>query len=192
VAGTRRICGLARSRPISHFADASGLGPYGLSHRTGGKMNNESVSAEDVLTDEAAEEIASTISRLSVVTARMPEQWVDRRSRARSNRRTAGLAPRAPADRPIKQRTYITCDLVNPPIGITSKAEFHRWLEAQDFQVPFRSRSPFHQDGKLLTLYLACRAYGPIGIEVQVAGFIVTIEAEFHSSGSDVLAARVI
>jgi hypothetical protein len=41
----------------------------------------------------------------------------------------------------------------------------------------------------LLTLYLACRAYGPIGIEVQVAGFIVTIEAEFSSSGSDLLAA---
>jgi hypothetical protein len=192
VAGTRRICGLARSRPISHFADASGLRAVPFASQNGGNMNNESVSAEDVLTDEAAEEIGSTISRLSVVTARMPEQWVDRRSRARSNRRTAGLAPRAPADRPIKQRTYITCDLVNPPIGITSKSEFHRWIEAQDFQVPFRSRSPFHQDGKLLTLHLACRAYGPIGIEVQVAGFIVTIEAEFHSSGSDVLAARVL
>ena len=155
-------------------------------------MSNESVSAEDVLTDEAAGEIASTISRLPVETARVPERWVDRRSPARSNRRTAGLAPWAPADRPIKQRTYITCDLVDPPVGITSKSEFHRWIEAQDFQVPFRSRSPFHQDGKLLTLYLACRAYGPVGIEVQVAGLIVTIEAEFHSSGSDVLAARVI
>jgi len=153
-------------------------------------MNNESVSAGDVLTDEAAGEIASTISRLPVETARVPERWVDRGSPARSNRRTAGLAPWAPAGRPIKRRTYITCDLIDPPVGITSKSEFHRWIEAQDFQVPFRSLSPFHQDGKLLTLHLACRAYGPIGIEVQVAGLIVTIEAEFHS-GSDVLAARV-
>jgi len=152
-------------------------------------MNNESVSA-DVL---PVEEIASTITRLSTETARMPEQWVDRRSSpARANRRTAGSAPRAPADRPSKKRTYITCDLVNPPIGITSKPEFHRWMEAQDFRVPFRSRSPLHQDGKLLTLDLACRAYGPIGIEVQVAGFIVTIEAEFSNSGSDMLAARVL
>ena len=157
----------------------------------GGKMNNESVSADDVMTGEAAEEIVSTISRLSLETARMPDQWVDRRTpAARSNRQTAGLAPRAPTDRPIKQRTYITCDLVNPPIGITSKSEFHRWMKAHDFQVPFRSRSPFHQDGKLLTLHLACRAFGPIGIEVQVAGFIVTIEAELHGSG-DRLETRV-
>ena len=125
-----------------------------------------------------AEEIASTITRLSAETARMPEQWVDRPSPARSKRRTAGLGSSGTGRSPNQQRTYITCDLVNPPIGITSKPEFHRWIEAQDFQVPFRSRSPFHQDGKLLTLYLACRAYGPIGIEVQVAGFIVTIEAE--------------
>ena len=154
-------------------------------------MNNESVSA-NVLTDEPAKKIASTIIRLPAETARIPEQWVDRRSPARSDQQTAGWAPSAPAARFIKQRTYITCDLVTPPIGITSKPEFHRWIEAQDFQVPFRSRSPFHQDGKLLTLDLACRAFGPIGIEVQVAGFIVTIEAEFSSSGSDVLAARVL
>ena len=155
-------------------------------------MNNESVWADDVLTDEPAVEVASTVTRLSAETAWMREQWVDRRSQARSNRRTAGLAPRAPADRLIKQRTYITCDLADPPIGITSKPEFHRWIEAQDFRVPFRSRSPFHHDGKLLTLDLACRAYGPIGIEVQVAGFIVTIEAEFSSSRGDLLAARVL
>jgi hypothetical protein len=155
-------------------------------------MNTESVLAEDVLTDETAEEIASRITRPAGEAARTPKRWVDRRSPARSSQRTTGQTPRAPADRLINQRTYITCDLVNPPIGITSKPEFYRWIEAQDFRVHFRSRSPFHQDGKLLTLYLACRAYGPIGLEVQVAGFIVTIEAEFHSSGGDLLAARVL
>jgi hypothetical protein len=83
----------------------------------------------------------------------------------------------------MNQRTYITCDLADPPIGITSKSELYQWMEAQDFRVHFRSRSPSYQDGEVLTLHRACRAYGPIGIEVQVAGFIATIEAEFHSSG---------
>ena len=120
----------------------------------------------------------------------MPEQWVARRSAARSNRQTVGKSPSAPADRLSNRRTYITCDLLYPPIGITSKPEFCRWIEDQDFRVHFRSRSPFHQDGEVLTLHLACRAFGPIGIEVQVAGFIVTIEAELHSSG-DRLETRV-
>jgi len=155
-------------------------------------MNIEPVSANDVLTSETAEANAAQITRLSAEAARMPEQWVDRRSPTRWERHTAGQAPRTPSAHRSNQRIYITCDLVNPPVGITSKPEFYRWIEAQDFQVLFRSRSPFHQDGQLLTLYLVCRAYGPIGIEVQVAGFIVTIEAEFSNSGGGTLAARVL
>ena len=189
-----RNCGLARSRQSASLRMNPVNRPVPFVPQHGGnRMNTEQVSANDVLTDETATANAAQITRLSAEAALMAQHWVDRRSPPRRDRQTAaGQAPPAPADPPSNQRTYITCDLVNPPIGITSKPEFCRWIEAQDFHVHFHSRSACHQDGQLLTLYLACRAYGPIGIEVQVAGFIVTIEAEFSNTEGDTLAARVL